>query len=182
MDCCEVVTAKPSVRQLQEGQHYQLADNPGCAASYSCSFTWKITQVQKKRMSTLYSQPFYTEKNGSGYKMCLLLFMDGDGSGEGTHLSFYAALMRGEHNSQLQWPFRQKVKLVLVSQNQQKQDITLWFQPDPVEFADGSFGQPSPNCDMNVGFGFAEFAPLSILDDPAYVKNDTMILMCIVDN
>ena len=181
MDSCKVVTAKSSVRQLQEGQHYQLVDSPGSAASYSCSFTWKINQVQQKRMSTLYSKPFYTEKNESGYKMCLLLFMDGDGSGLGTHISFYATLMRGDHDAQLQWPFRQKVELVLVSQEQQKQDIVQWLQPDPVKF-DGSFWQPSPHCDMNVGFGYPEFASLSVLDDPAFVKNDTMILKCIINN
>jgi hypothetical protein len=176
-----LIIAKPSVRQLQEGQHYQLVDNPACAASYSCSFTWKINQVQENRMSTLYSKPFYTEKNGSGYKMRLLLFMDGDGSGEGTHISFYAALMRGEHDARLQWPFRQRVKLVLVSQDQRKKDITQCFQPDPVEF-DGSFWQPSLHCEMNVGFGYPEFSPLSVLDDPTYVRNDTMILKCIIEN
>ena len=132
-------------------------------------------------MSTLYSKPFYTEKNGSGYKMRLFLYMDGDGSGLGTHISFYAALMRGENDAQLQWPFRQRVKLILVSQDQQqKKDIVQWFQPDPVEF-DGSFCQPSPHCDTNIGFGYAELAQLSVLDDPIYVKNDTMTLKCIVD-
>ena len=113
-----------------------------------------------------------------------MLFMDGDGSGLGTHISLYVgivALMKGEHNAQLPWPFRQKVKLVLVSQDQQRQDIEQWFQPDPIEF-DGSFWRPSPHYDMNVGFGYPEFAPLSILDDPAYVKKDPMILKCIIDN
>jgi hypothetical protein len=183
MDNNKEVIAKSSIRQLQEGQHYQLADNPGStsAASYSCTFTWKISQMQEKWMSALFSQPFYTEKNESGYKMCLLLFMDGDGSGQGTHISFYTALMRGEYDARLQWPFREKVKLVLVSQDQKKQDIVQCFQPDPVEF-DGSFWQPSPHCEINVGFGYPEFAPLSVLDDPAYVKNDTVILKCIVDN
>ena len=180
MDSYKEITAKPSIRQLQEGQHYRLVDSAGCTASYSCSFIWNIDQVQQI-CTPVYSKPFYTEKNGSGYKMRLLLFMDGDGSGLGTHISFYAALMRGEHDAQLQWPFRQKVKLVLVSQDQQKQDITRWFQPDPVEF-DGSFWQPSLHCDMNVGFGCPEFAPLSILGDTAYIKNDAMIVKCIIDN
>ena len=172
---------KHSVRQLQEGQHYQLVSNAGCTATYSCSFTWKIDQVQQKRMSTLLSEPFYTAApNGPGYKMCLILFMDGDGSGQGTHISFYAALMRGEYDAKLQWPFRQKVTLVLVSQDQQKQDIMQWFQPDPVEF-DGSFWQPSPHREMNVGVGCPQFALVSLLDDPAYVKNGTMILKCVID-
>ena len=115
--------------------------------------------------------------------MCLILYMDGDGSGEGSHISLYAALMRGEHDAKLQWPFQQKVTLVLVSQDQRgKQDILQRLQlPDPAAF-DGSFWQPSPHCVMNVGFGCPEFAPVSVLDDPAYVKNDTMTVKCIVDN
>ena len=88
----------------------------------------------------------------------------------------------GEHDAKLQWPFREKVTLVLVSQDQQQQDdIVKWFQPDPAEI-DGSFWQPSLHCDMNVGFGYPEFAPISVLDDVIYVKNDTMILKCIIDN
>ena len=88
--------------------------------------------------------------------------------------------MRGEYDAKLQWPFRQKVTLVLVSQDQQNQDIMQWFQPDPVEF-DGSFWQPSPHCEMNVGVGSPQFALVSLLDDPAYVKNGTMILKCVID-
>ena len=181
MDSYKETVAKSSVRQCQEGQHYQLVDNSACTTSYSCNFTWEINQLQQRRMSTLRSRPFYTEKNGSGYKLCLLLFMDGDGSGQGTHISCYTALMRGEYDTQLQWPFRKKVKLVLVSQDQQHQDIIKWFQPDPVEF-DGTFWQPSPHCDMNVGFGCPQFSPFSVLDDPAYVKNDTMVIKCIIDD
>ena len=181
MAFCKEILAKRSVRQLQEGLHCQLVDNAGCTTSYSCSFIWKIEQVQQKRMSTLHSKPFYTAQNGPGYKMLLILFMDGDGSGAGSHISLFPALMRGEHDAKLQWPFQQKVTLVLVSQDQQKQDIVQWFQPDPSAF-DGSFWQPSPHCDMDVGFGCPEFAPVSVLDDPAYVNNDTMIVKCIVDN
>ena len=89
MESCKEVVAKSSVRQLQEGQHYQLVGNPGCSASYSCNFTWKIDKVQQRKMFTLYSKPFYTAQNALGYKMCLMLFMDGDGSGHGMHVSYY---------------------------------------------------------------------------------------------
>ena len=42
MDSYKGIAAKPSIRQLQEGQHYQLVDSAGCTASYNCSFTWNI--------------------------------------------------------------------------------------------------------------------------------------------
>jgi hypothetical protein len=34
---------------------------------------------------------------------------------------------------------------------------------------------------MNVASGCPKFAPLSILDNPSYVKDDTMFLKCKID-
>ena len=68
------------------------------ATSYSGTFFWKIPEVQRRRGEarsgrtvSLYSAPFYTGHHG--YKMCLRLYMDGDGSGRGTHLSFFLTLI-----------------------------------------------------------------------------------------
>ena len=171
--------ARSSIQQCQEGQHYALEDS-SCANTYSCSLTWEISKVHQRKIEAtniLFSPPFYTAQNG-GYKMCLFLYMDGDGTGKGTHLSFYVALMRGEYDAQLPWPFRQKVTLILVNQDRQ-QHIAKWFQPDPME--SDSFQQPSPHSELNVAAGCPKFAPLSVLDNPSYVKDDTMILKCIVD-
>ena len=177
-----------SVRYRQEGQRYQLEDNPRCVTSYranqSVTVTWVIEGVQQKRIPnpySYYSRPFYTTTNAPGYKMCLMLFMDGDGIGQGTHISFYIALMRGEHDAQLQWPFKKQVTLVLLSQDQQHQDIVKTVHPDPREF-DGSFWQPSPNCNMNIPFGFPQFAPISVLQNsPVYVKNDSIVFKCTIN-
>ena len=107
--------------------------------------------------------------------------MDGDGSGKGTHLSFFLTLMRGEYDALLTWPFKQKVTLILQDQDQQ-QHIAKWFKPDlSAEGCSDSFQRPSPHSEMNVPFGCPKFAPLSVLDDPSYVKDDTMIFKCIVD-
>ena len=146
-------------------------------ASYSGTFIWKITEVQRKRDEarsgrtlSLYSAPFYTSHRG--YKMCLRLYMDGDGSGKGTHLSFFLTLMRGEYDALLTWPFRQTVSLTaaLLDQDGQK-DIFKSFRPDP---SSSSFQQPTN--EINISSGFPKFAPLSVLDNPSYVKNDTICL------
>ena len=180
MEIAVEALAKPSVQHCQEGQHYAL-ESSGCQCSYSCSFTWKITKMHQNKLAarnTLYSPPFYTGQNG-GYKLCLFLYMDGDGSGKGTHLSFYIAVMRGEYDALLTWPFKQKVTLILQDQDHQ-QYIAEWFKPDPEEY-NTSIQRPSPHSEMNVAFGCPKFAPLSILDNPSYVKDDTMILKCIVE-
>lgn len=50
---------------------------------------------------------FYTAKYG--YKLCLRLYLNGDGTGKRTHLSLFIVIMRGEYDALLPWPFRNKV-------------------------------------------------------------------------
>ena len=70
------------------------------------------------KTTSLYSAPFST--GHYGYKMCLWLYMNGDGSGKGTHLSFFLTIMRGEYDALLTWPFRQAVTLTLPGPGQTK--------------------------------------------------------------
>lgn len=53
------------------------------------------------------SSGFYSSKYG--YKMCLRLYLNGDGTGRGTHLSLFFVVMRGRCDALLKWPFSQKV-------------------------------------------------------------------------
>lgn len=59
-----------------------------------------------------YSPPnpaaFYTSRYG--YKMCLRVYLNGDGTGRGTHLSLFFVVMKGPHDALLRWPFNQKVR------------------------------------------------------------------------
>ena len=176
-----VVRAETTMQQLQEGfGEMALMVQTLQATSYSGTFVWKIPEVRRRRGEarsgrtvSLYSAPFYTSRHG--YKMCLRLYMDGDGSGKGTHLSFFLTLMRGEYDALLSWPFRQTVTLMLLDQDKQK-DIFQSFRPDP---SSSSFQQPIN--EMNVASGCPKFAPLSIMDNPSYVKDDTMFMKCRVD-
>ena len=58
-----------------------------------------------------YSPPFYTHPRG--YKMCLSVNANGIGTVEGTHVSVYVYLMRGEFDDHLKWPFRGNVLIQL---------------------------------------------------------------------
>ena len=80
------------------------------------SFLWRIPEMRRIRLKS--PPPFYTRKNG--YKMCTKAYLNGDGTGEGTHLSIFFVLMRGEYDPLLQWPFEHKVSLILVDQDQKK--------------------------------------------------------------
>lgn len=42
--------------------------------------------------------------------MCLRVYLNGDGTGRGTHLSLFFVVMKGPHDALLRWPFNQKVR------------------------------------------------------------------------
>ena len=148
--------------------------------THNGTFVWRIPGVRKKirdakssRITSIYSPPFYTGRNG--YKMCIRAYLNGDGSGKGTHLSVFFVLMKGEDDSLLQWPFESKVSLILVDQDHMKH-LVQTFKPD----AQSSSFQ-KPKTDMNVASGCPEFADLAVLDNTSYVKDDVMYIKAIVD-
>lgn len=153
------------------------------ATSYNGKYIWKIPEVARRHREaiegktlSLYSAPFYTSRHG--YRMCLRLYLNGDGTGKGTHLSYFLTIMRGEFDVLLQWPFQQVVRLSLRSQNpsSSKGDIRHCFKPDAYS---SSFLRPK--TDMNIASGCPKFAPVSVLSDEDYVQDDTMFLQCNID-
>ena len=150
------------------------------ASTYNGAFLWRIPEVRKRirdaklgRIASIYSPPFYTGRNG--YKMCIRTYLNGDGSGESTHLSVFFVLLKGEYDSLLPWPFEHKISLVLVDQDHKKH-LVQTFRPN---IQSDSFQRPKSY--MNVASGCPEFAELSILDDTSYVKDDTMYIKAVVD-
>ena len=150
------------------------------ASTHTGSFLWRIPEVARRkrdafegRITSIYSPPFYSGRNG--YKMCIRAYLNGDGIGFNTHLSVFFVLMRGEYDPLLKWPFESKVSLILVDQKL-RQHIVQTFKPSP----DSSSFQ-KPRSDMNMASGCPQFAKLSVLDEGNYVQNDVMFLKCIVD-
>ncbi|NXI54113.1 TRAF2 factor, partial [Chloroceryle aenea] len=151
-------------------------------ASYDGVFLWKITDVGRKlqesvtgRTVSLSSPAFYTAKYG--YKVCLRVYLNGDGTGKGTHLSLFFVIMKGDYDALLPWPFRHKVTFMLLDQNNREHIIDV-FRPD---LTSASFQRPVK--DMNIASGCPMFLPLSKLQSPryAYVKEDTLFLKCIIE-
>ncbi|NXD62129.1 TRAF2 factor, partial [Eolophus roseicapillus] len=151
-------------------------------ASYDGVFLWKITDVGRKlqdsvtgRTVSLYSPAFYTAKYG--YKVCLRVYLNGDGTGKGTHMSLFFVVMKGDYDALLPWPFRNKVTFMLLDQNNREHVIDA-FRPD---LTSASFQRPVN--DMNIASGCPMFLPLFKLQSPkyAYVKEDTLFLKCIVE-
>lgn len=69
---------------------------------------------------SLYSDPHII----SGYKMRLQVSLNGQGDGEGTHMSVFFQLMKGKLDDYLKWPFDKLIDFVLIHQDDQSKCFT----------------------------------------------------------
>ncbi|XP_066436142.1 TNF receptor-associated factor 2 [Eleutherodactylus coqui] len=185
----KIDTLNAKVRQLERtlGQkELQLAEletrvQEAELSTYDGIFVWKITDFAKKRQDAtegrcpaMFSPPFYTNKYG--YKMCLRIYLNGDGTGRGTHLSLFFVVMKGPSDALLRWPFNQKVTLMLLDQSNREHVIDA-FRPDTTS---SSFQRPV--SEMNIASGCPLFCPLSKLNGKnSYIREDTIFIKVIVD-
>uniref|UniRef100_A0A3Q2Q7X2 TNF receptor-associated factor n=1 Tax=Fundulus heteroclitus TaxID=8078 RepID=A0A3Q2Q7X2_FUNHE len=151
------------------------------ATTFDGIFIWRISDFAKKRQDAIagrapamFSPAFYTSKYG--YKMCLRIYLNGDGTGRGSHLSLFFVVMRGLSDALLKWPFNQKVTLMLLDQSNREHIIDA-FRPDVTS---SSFQRPV--SEMNIASGCPLFCPLSKLDGKnSYIRDDTIFIKAIVD-
>lgn len=172
----EQLTAKLSQIDLR----FQVLET----ASFDGTLLWKIRDYRRRKVDardggimSLYSQAFYTSRHG--YRMCARVYLNGDGMGEGTHMSLFFVIMRGDYDALLKWPFRQRVSLMLLHQSSQgTRNMVDTFKPDP---SSSSFQRPV--TDMNVASGcplFVSHAALEV-EDSVYRRDDTIFIKIIVD-
>ncbi|XP_026514263.1 TNF receptor-associated factor 2 [Terrapene carolina triunguis] len=151
------------------------------ASTYDGVFIWKITDFVRKRQEAIagrcpaiFSPAFYTSKYG--YRMCLRVYLNGDGTGRGTHLSLFFVVMKGPNDALLRWPFNQKVTLMLLDQNNREHIIDA-FRPDVTST---SFQRPV--TEMNIASGCPLFCPVSKMEAKnSYVRDDAIFIKAIVD-
>ena len=68
----------------------------------------------KEASQPWYSPGFYTHSHG--YKMCLNVDANGSKEGQGSHVSVYLYLMKGEYDDDLIWPLRYSCTVTLLNQ------------------------------------------------------------------
>ncbi|XP_008542786.1 TNF receptor-associated factor 2 isoform X4 [Equus asinus] len=151
------------------------------ASTFDGVFIWKISDFTRKRQEAvagrtpaIFSPAFYTSRYG--YKMCLRIYLNGDGTGRGTHVSLFFVVMKGPNDALLRWPFNQKVTLMLLDQNNREHVIDA-FRPDVTS---SSFQRPV--SDMNIASGCPLFCPVSKMEAKnSYVRDDAIFIKAIVD-
>lgn len=142
---------------------------------------WKIPEVRRRyreaverKTISLYSPPFYTSPHG--YRVCVRVYLNGDGIGKGTHISLFFFIMRSEQDNLLSWPFKQQVRFTLVHQKKSSQSISEAFVPDH-----NSPSFQKPEQDMNIASGFPKFARQSVLQDEGFTQDNVIYIRCQVD-
>ena len=67
-----------------------------------------------------------------------MVYANGVTGGDGTHVSVFVYLMRGEHDDKLTWPFLGDITIQLVNQNRDKDHVEKSFN-----FTDAAFDEIS---------------------------------------
>jgi TNF receptor-associated factor 2 len=151
-----------------------------------CNVREKMYDSQSERQTSIYSPPFYTSE--AGYKLCIRLYLNGDGTARGTHISIFLVILRGKFDSLLKWPFSYRVSFCLFDQRsmiesngtQPAKHIIESFRPDI-----NSVSFQRPRSQMNIASGIPKFLPLGDLNQPEeinrYIINDTMFIKILID-
>ena len=98
-DCLKLRVKKTSTYSKLEKQPYWEHRTP------LSNFEFTIGDFTKRMEmnNCFYSSPFFT--SAQGYKMCLKIYPNGYGAGQGSHVSVFACFLPGEYDDFLQWPF-----------------------------------------------------------------------------
>ena len=148
-------------------------------------FKWEITNISEMRKSargkqkSIISDPFYSHKGG--YKLCLSVWPDGSSVSNWSYMSAGFRLMRGEHDDKLEWPMKMTVTIALI--DQESNDFYLFDKFDYDSTSDKykcCFHRP--NSSLNQTRSKIRFVYFdSLVGNEGLLRNDSIILKCVVD-
>ena len=113
-----------------------------------------ITEYSKrKQFNNIYFSPPFTT-SPQGYRLCLIVYSNGAGSSNGSHLSIYAYIMKGQHDDRLQWPFTGTIIFELLNwledKGHYKRTLPIDTNNDFVRVTKGEYGN---------NYGYGELSP-----------------------
>ena len=101
--------------------------------------------------------------------------MNGVDDGVGKHVALFIHLMRGDYDDFLQWPFTKKFRLSILDQSEDEgehHDISKTLVAEPKWQA----CQRPVALHNYYGLGYPKFAPIELICQPQYTKNDTLLV------
>ena len=128
----------------------------------------------KKSNDIWYSPPFYTHLGG--YRIGLKVYANGFGIREGTHVSVYVYLMRGEFDDHLKWPFHGDVLVQLKKTDPPHYQKYIYLND---KTPDDYVCKPSKER-KDFGWGCRRFISHADLYAGGYLKDDKLVF-CVSD-
>lgn len=139
-----------------------------------CDYKWWKQEVVMGKILFFYSQFFYI--GYFGYKMCVRVYLNGDGMGKGMYLLLFFVIMCGEYDVLFLWLFKQKVIFMLMDQG------FFWcYLGDVFKFDFNSSSFKKFIGEMNIVFGCLVFVVQIVLENGIYIKDDIIFIKVIVD-
>lgn len=96
-------------------------------------------------------------------------------NGDGTYVALFVHVMRGDFDEHLEWPFSKGFKLSIKDQSdvvESRHHITKKVVAEPELSA---FQKPVAPFNT-IGFGYPDFAPTEIINQPQYTKKNTLLV------
>lgn len=131
-------------------------------------FIWTICgfKALQKKGKMVCSPTFYSWKGG--YKLAARLYPNGDGDGEGTHLSIFVHLCKGRYDTTVPRIFPKTIELTLLAQKGDEKPLTHQIK---------SSEESSTEMRNSLsGEGFPKFISLEELKNSPFLVNDTLVL------
>ena len=133
---------------------------------------------EKKQVNGVWdSSPFYTHNRG--YKFHLIVYPNGNATGRSTHISVYAQLVRGEYDTELEWPFEGGIRVELLNWRADKNHHSETINFNRYYDNDGMSTSRVTNRETAIGLGNRQFishADLASTTNTEYLHDDYLRL------
>ena len=172
----EIALQQVAIRKLRHTNNSQQVVIDSLHTKVPRRNIFALSEYRRKKAATrLFQFPsFYTHPKG--YHVELRVYANGHGTGEGTHVSVYVAMLEGEYDAELKWPFVGEITFTLLNQLADKNHCT----------ADMVLGATRNTC-VGAFWGIPKFIPHSALPrnqlkNFQYLKDDTLYFRVSVED
>ncbi|XP_042298211.1 TNF receptor-associated factor 4 isoform X5 [Sceloporus undulatus] len=184
MMCALVARQRQELAELRREVEELAVGSEGVLIWKISDYARKLQDAKARSNFESFSPPFYTHRYG--YKLQVSAFLNGNGSGEGSHLSVYIRVLPGQYDNLLEWPFTSRVTFSLLDQSDpslsKPQHITETFLPDPnwKNFQKPGSGRASLDESL-LGFGYPKFISHEDIKKRNYVRDNAVFIKASVE-
>ncbi|XP_075760630.1 TNF receptor-associated factor 4 [Pelodiscus sinensis] len=182
--CSLVSRQRQELQELRQELEELSVGSDGVLVWRISDYARRLQEAKARGNHESFSPPFYTHRYG--YKLQVSAFLNGNGSGEGSHLSLYLRVLPGRYDTLLEWPFSYRITFSLLDQSDpslaKPQHVTETFRPDPLWKNFQKPGAARGSLDESaLGFGYPKFISHEDIRKRNYLRGDTLFIKASVE-